>query len=459
MSKFKSHEQIFLNAILEERKEFLLKVSPLACRRARRRTMVVNNVEPWLGRLSIVLWSLVAHKIFEWQEGKEDVPETYRDWEVDVVTGKKEGDENHGEVLYTYGFIAQLLCLWWQGTSLTPLVSLSDRVTLHITELVEKLYSGIDPFPNNVNDSDEKLKDDPLLSSTVSLLKKLRTALNAQKDKIWQFGIGEGRLGRYWEIDSRIKENDTSRHEEGTNKTIVPVDYCDYEDYKKNPETPIKSLNKALEKSKKGEFCSYDIESKMVYDPYNGEKIWALISDNRGQNWSKNIPRRSELKPRIATIVEVCHEVRTTQFKQFVTAIDHAIDRNGICLIEDVFYLHHSVERDFCLYRSDEIAALFKIFGYDTIDVPCWTANIAAPYSIVLATKSKKTCKVFIGKKIEKLIGNIRERMSKRLSKLMEIWRYRTMHPNEIREHFYTIHSLANLIRWDYEKRQKEKQK
>jgi len=440
LSSLTDEEEIFIRHILKEREAFLLETAPLACRRARRRSMILHGAEPWFGRLSVVLWALATHQVLEWKSllthpNRIGVPRSYIDWEIDFLG--KSGRFN-------YGFVVQLMCLWWNRTALAPWKTLSDRVVTDIHKLVDRLYHGIDPAPYIVG---KDPKEDEILGSVVSLLKQLREYRN-KKEKILQIGIGEGRLAQRWKAD-KDKDGVPTAH----NEALIALDYQGPFDNKYEEKYKEKILD-VVTKAKCGNFYSYDRNLTMVYDPYapNGP-VWMKFFGDDSNKWCKSFPIEIT---ELAAIVEVFHEVETTQFVQFVRSIDQAMKGGGVCLIEDIFYLHHSVERDFCLYRSDEIAKLFQIFGWRTIDVPCWEKTIAVPYSLILATKPdgssrivKRFCQFFTRrKKINKLISQIRRRQIKRIDDILKAWKWRTMLPNEIREHFYTVLSLANLMRW-----------
>jgi len=132
-------------------------------------------------------------------------------------------------------------------------------------------------------------------------------------------------------------------------------------------------------------------------------------------------------------------------------AIDSVTNAGGYCLVEDVFYLPHSVERDFCLFRSDELGNMFRLLGWDVWDAPCWTQGGAIPYSFVLARKkgcvphrSRMRCGM------ARIHAQVKRRMRSRLDAILDAWQYRAMFPNEIREHLYTLYGLSNFARWEH---------
>jgi hypothetical protein len=417
--------KIFLISILEKKSWFIEESLALARRRARRSTRGLHEggVEPYLGRLSLVLWHLCLKQLDTWQENLEKEnpiePITYEHWQKDLLG-------NDGR--FSIEFIFNLFSCWWLVRS--DRSSINVAAAQSVGQLLEKMYRGKDPYPYIVGKVSES---DPLLQDVFDSLHLLLGC----EGELAQVGIGEGRLGKFFYIKS---------HQGKWSKKLVPLDYIPFPD----DETKRANSNKDLTRSKKSirsEDAAYCYDEAIVFDPYCTNGKWCSIEEAKDYNNWCEFPINKRYKA--VSIVEVFHEIAVNQLHPFIKMIDNLTEPDGICLVEDIFYLPKAVERNFCIYRCDEIAALFEAFGWKTVNVPRWTEGSGIPYGLVLAVKPRDgiTEDNISKKKVEEVIETIHIRLINRINYIMEQWKDRQLMASEIREHFYSVFSLTNLIR------------
>ncbi|MBI2748713.1 MAG: hypothetical protein HYX43_05045 [Burkholderiales bacterium] len=442
---YPSIERDFLAQNFDAKLKVLHDSLHLVRRRARVRTRGVwAEVEPYFGRLALALWAAGVAKLSFWRDQvdqyanarfsisslnerlSDGVPRSHDEWDVDLLG-------TNGR--FRLAFLFDVLCAWWNASPTAAWQTTRERAVDDVGNLARKMYWARDPIDYSGNTDP---RNDDILSQVVQAL--VGAAVNLRTKSATEIGIHSARLAKAL---AHVRENPSARAV-NWNLSLVPIDWVPRD---KNENERTEAFIRRIQE-KQGGKPLFSSEFASIFDPYVEGRKWRRVSIRSGGKGEWSPEPAKAVKGKLVVISEVFHEIPVFQLHPFLQAVNALTKGGGVCLVQDLFYLPAGIENDFCLYRCDEIAALFRAIGWRTLDVPRWSKNRGIPYSLVLAIKPKSGLARDTVSDVRAVTERIRYRLISRVNWLYEQWRWRRLQASEIREHFYSVYSLANLVRW-----------